>query len=61
MKKYNIEYGIAKQTFKGEEIHIDGMTKEEAEGWISEWLAYQGASNIYYIVSREVSDWDLAE
>jgi len=37
------------------------MTKDEAEEWISQWLADKNPSNIYYIVSREVSAWDLAE
>lgn len=55
------EYGIARHTFNGEEIHRSNMTKDEAEEWISQWLADQNPSNIYYIVSREVSAWDLAE
>lgn len=55
------EYGIARQTFDGEEIHRSNMTKDEAEDWIVQWLSDEGASNIYYIVSREVSAWDLAE
>lgn len=55
------EYGIARQTFNGEEIHRSNMTKDEAEEWIVQWLSDEGASNIHYIVSREVSAWDLAE
>ena len=58
------EYGIARNTYNlanPSDVICKGMTKEAAEDWISFHLSGQGSSTEFCIVSREVSDWDLAE
>lgn len=57
------EYGIARNTseFKNEDMHRTGMTKDEAEEWMQDWLSGRGSPTEYCIVSREVSAWDLAD
>lgn len=58
------EYGIARNTnnlANESDIICDGLTKDEAEDWMSYHLANRGSPTEFCIVSREVSDWDLAE
>ena len=58
------EYGIARNTrdlANPSGLVCTGMTKDEAEDWISYHLANRGSPTEFCIVSREVSDWDLAE
>jgi hypothetical protein len=58
------EYGIARNTnnlASKSDIICEGMTKEAAEDWISCHLSGRGSPTEYCIMSREVSDWDLAE
>lgn len=58
------EYGIARNTnnlANKSDIICKGLTKDEAEGWMSYHLSGRGSPTEYCIVSREVSDWDLAE
>lgn len=57
------EYGIARNTnnlANKSEIICEGMTQDEAEDWMGYHLANQGSQTEFCIVSREVSDWDLA-
>lgn len=58
------EYGIAGNTnnlANKSDIICDGLTKDEAEDWMSYHLGNRGSQTEFCIVSREVSDWDLAE
>lgn len=57
------EYGIARNTnnFKNEDMHRTGMTKDEAEEWMYDWLRDRGSPTEFYIVCREVSEWDSTE
>ena len=58
------EYGIARNTrnlANPAGIICTGMTKDQAEDWIGYHLANQGSQTEFCIISREVSDWDLAE
>lgn len=58
------EYGIARNTndlANPSGLVCTGMTKDEAEDWISYHLSGRGSPTEFCIVSREVSDWDLAE
>lgn len=59
-----IEYGIARNTnnlANESDVICKGLTKDEAEDWMGYHLANQGSQTEFCIVSREVSDWDLAE
>lgn len=59
-----IEYGIAKNTnnlANPQGIICSGLSKEEAENWIDDHLASRGSPTEFCIVSRQVSEWDLAE
>lgn len=58
------EYGIARNTRNLADpagMICSGLTKEAAEDWMQSHLASQGSQTEFCIVSREVSDWDLAE
>lgn len=58
------EYGIARKTRNLADpsgIICAGLSKGAAEDWMYAHLARQGSQPEYCIVSREVSDWDLAE
>lgn len=58
------EYGIARNTndlANPSGLVCTGLTKDEAEDWISYHLSGRGSPTEFCIVSREVSDWDLAE
>ena len=58
------EYGIARNTRNLADpsgMICSGLTKDEAENWIQDHLSSQGSPTEFCIVSRQVSDWDLAE
>jgi len=58
------EYGIARNTRNLADpsgLICTNMTKEQAEDWIGDHLASRGSPTEFCIVSRQVSDWDLAE
>lgn len=52
------EYGIA---LKGDttDPHRTGMTKDEADHWMREWVQMSGRSNMFEIIRRPVGEWEI--
>ncbi len=50
------EYGI--KHIRDDELHRGPMTEAEANHWIADWLADGGRLSVFYVVSREVTDWE---
>jgi len=49
------EYGIA--MVRNHSVHRTGMSKDEAETWIEEWVEMSGKPNVFRIIFRDVPAW----
>ena len=53
--KETLEYGVIHNA-RGE-IHRDGMTLEEAEKWVKEWVELGGKEGVFSVAVRSHSPW----
>ena len=51
------EYGISHKGDLWNQVHREGMTKEEARVWMEEWLEMGGKPDAYRIVRRPIGTW----
>lgn len=51
------EYGIL-QVKRPDEPHRSGMTRTEAEEWLSDWLADGGRKDTFRVIRRAVGPWE---
>jgi hypothetical protein len=51
------EYGIGTDLENMGPVHRAGMSKEEAEDWLKEWVEIGGNAEKVYIIRREVGQW----
>lgn len=64
MEKF--EYGIAFWTDVGgmdfiHDTHRTGMTREEAEKWIAQYINWGGSAGAFVIIKRELHPWKIAD
>lgn len=53
-----IEYAVRRFDDEGQRVHRRRETREACEAWVKEWLDDGGSTRMFYIVWREVSDWE---
>jgi hypothetical protein len=54
------EYGI-QQLKRPEEPHRAGMTRDEAEGWLADWLNDGGKQDVFRVIRRTLGPWEIHE
>ena len=54
----DFEYGIRRN--RTTEIHRTGMSQEEAEVWLIEWVDDGGKPEAFSIISRPLGHWDVS-
>lgn len=57
----NYEYAIALNGGDYSEPHRSGMTQEEAEKWMAEWMQMSGRRLPFEIIRRPVGEWEAVE
>lgn len=62
----NYEYGIIHQSeivngINEETVHRKGMTKEEMDAWISDWVALDGKPDSFVKIKRKIQPWELVK
>lgn len=54
--KFTTEYCVMHKNFPGE-VRFFAVNRKQAEDWIQEWVDMGGKEDVFYLASREVSEW----
>ncbi len=60
----NYEYGLIHKSevingITDENLHRKGMTKEEMETWLSDWVTLDGKPDSFIKIKRKIQPWEL--